>query len=259
MYRISIFFLAFTIGSAVFSQEELGPLVTDRPDATEAPTVVPKKYFQIETGAYRETFDDGELKQVNNVYNTSLLRFGILNNLELRLGWNYGDTRIKPSNASEEIVATGFSPLLLGTKIAISEEKNGWPEIGLIGHLQLPFLASADYRPETTGVDFRFAFAHTLSERSSLSYNIGAEWGNDSPEATYIYTLAYGFSITNAFGIYAEVYGYLPEDNAPLHLWDAGLTYLLADNWQLDATIGRSWSDGQDLLLSAGLSIRIPN
>ena len=75
-----------------FSQEEpnseLGPLVTDRPDATESPAVVPLGYLQMETGAFFESFDDNGLKVNSTVYNTSLLRIGILEHIEFRLGWD---------------------------------------------------------------------------------------------------------------------------------------------------------------------------
>ncbi len=55
-----------------------------------------------------------------------------------------------------------------------------------------------------------------------------------------------------------ELYGDFPEDNKANHLWDAGITYLASNAVQLDATVGTSFTRGQDLLLSAGISIRIP-
>jgi hypothetical protein len=143
-------------------------------------------------------------------------------------------------------------------KVEVTEEKGLLPEIGLLGHLYLPFSAATDYRPETTGVDFRFSFAHTLSEKSSLAYNLGAQWVDDSPEAAYVYTLVYGYSVSSKIGLYAELYGDLPEDNRANHLWDAGVTYLISPSFQLDATIGSSITEGQDILLSAGVSFRIP-
>jgi len=156
-------------------------------------------------------------------------------------------------------VLSGLSPLLLGMKVAISVEKKRLPEIGLVGHLFLPFTASTDYKPETTGVDFRFAFGHTLSEKSNLSYNVGAQWVADSPQATYVYTIAYGHSITDKFGAYMELYGDFPENSNASHFWDAGLTYLVKPSMQLDVTVGSGITEGQDILLSAGLSFRIPN
>lgn len=234
------------------------PLVTDRPDATEAALTVPVGTLQIETGAFYTAFEDSNVKNEVLAYNTTLVRYGLLDNLELRLGWNFEETRTTVNGTKLMDVQSGLSPLLAGMKVNITKENGLMPDIGLIGHIFLPFSAGDDYKPETTGVDFRFSLAHSLSENSSIGANIGAQWGNDSPEAAYIYTLVYGRSITDAFGFYIELYGDLPENSQSNHFWDAGITYLLMNNLQLDATIGTGITEGQDLLLSAGLSYRIP-
>jgi len=254
-------FYVTTCITAIFSQEktDYGTLVTDRPDATEAPSVVPKGYLQIETGALYEDAGEDSFKTKTTTFNTTLLRYGVLDNLELRVGWDFSEIRTEINGRELDNIASGLSPLLLGTKIAVTKEKGLLPEIGLIGHVFLPFTAGSDFRPETTGIDFRFSFAHTLSQKSSIGYNLGAQWGNDSPEAAYVYTIAYGYSITDTFGFYAELYGDLPEDSSANHLWDAGFTYLLSDSIQLDATVGSGITEGQNLLLSGGLSVRLPN
>ncbi len=245
-----------------YAQEEntaVEPMVTDRPDATESPLTVPKGSLQVESGGFYTSFEEGGFKTETYTYNTTLLRYGIFDNFEFRLGWNFEETRFSLNGQEAADVLSGFSPLLAGMKVEIAEE-DGWkPQIGLIGHLFLPFTAGNDYRPETTGADFRFSFSNTLSSKSSLSYNVGAAWGNDSPEIAYIYTIAYGYAVTDTFGVYAEVYGDFPEDNRANHLWDAGITYLLKPNLQLDATVGSSFTEGQDILLSTGVSFRIPN
>ncbi|MFD2822418.1 transporter [Lacinutrix iliipiscaria] len=233
------------------------PLTTDRPDATEASSTVGKGVFQIETGVLYDAFEDQNVKSENYTYNTTLLRYGILDHLEFRLGWDFveGTTTINGNKLND--VTSGFSPLLLGLKIDIAQEKNGWPEIAFIGHIFPLFTASQDYRPESTAVDFRFSMSHTLSEKSSLGYNLGGEWGNDSPEASAIYTLAYGYSISDKFGMYAELYGDFPEDNKANHYWDAGLTYLVSNDLQFDIYAGTSITKGQDILVGLGLSYRI--
>lgn len=239
----------------MFAQEnkENFELITDRPDATESPNTVPQHHFQIETGVYYESFKETDIKNETKGFNTTLLRFGILENLELRTGWNFEEQAIENINE----VKSGFSPLLVGMKVSILNEKNFLPQIGLLGHLYLPFSAGHDYKPETTGVDFRFAFSHTLSEKSSLSYNLGAEWRNASPETVYFYSLSYGYSFGNC-GIYAEIYGDFPENSKANHFVDAGITYLINPNLQWDATLGKSFTKGQDILLSTGFSYRIP-
>ncbi|WP_340076035.1 transporter [Leptobacterium sp. I13] len=258
--RITILCLSITGVLCAQEQDKIdeGTLVTDRPDQTESPTLVPKGYLQVETGAFYEDNGDGVFKEKTMTYNTTLFRYGLLDNLELRLGADFARVTTEINGIKLSDVANGLSPLLLGLKIGITEEKGTLPEIGLLGALFLPFSAGDDFRPATTGADIRLAFAHTLSEKSSLSYNLGAQWGNDSPEVAYIYTLAYGYSLTDKLGLYAELYGDFPENGTANHFWDAGMTYLLSDNIQLDATIGTGINNDQNILLSAGVSFRIP-
>lgn len=255
--------LCFAFG--MFSQNENSntdsdtvEMITDRPDATESPNTIPLKSVQIETGGlYVSNKDHGVKTELFN-YNNTLVRYGLFKNFELRLAWAISDTKESIDNQDSKVIASGFAPLVLGAKVAIVEEKGLLPDIGLMIHMALPFLASEDYKPETTSVSFRFAFAHTLNEKSSISYNLGARWGDDSPEAAYIYTLSYGYSITDKLGAYAELYGNIPENSRSNHSWDAGLTYLIKHNLQLDATVGSGLSENQDLLLSAGVSFRLP-
>ena len=255
---VTLFVTTFSLLAQEDNTTSLGALITDRPDATESPTAIPKGYLQVETGAFFESFEKNSIKINSSTFNTTLLRLGLLDNLELRIGWDFTEVSTTINGNKLSDVASGFNPLLLGFKSGIAKENGAFPEIGVMGHIYLPFTASRDFKPETTGVDFRFSFAHTLSENSSISYNLGAAWGDDSSEAAYVYTLAYGQSITNKLGAYAELYGDMPENSSSNHFWDAGLSYLLSDNVQLDATIGSSITEGQDLLLSAGISFRLP-
>ncbi len=242
-----------------FSQETASkePLITDRPDATEASSTVGKGVLQFETGALYDSFEDNNVKSENYTYNTMLIRYGILDNLELRMGWNFVEGITTENGNKLDNVTSGLSPLLLGVKIDIAEEKGAMPEIALIGHIFPIFSAARDYRPQYTAIDFRFSLSHTLSKTSSLSYNIGAQWGDDSAEAAGIYTIAYGYSFTDKFGMYAELYGDLPEDSSANHYWDTGFTYLVCNDLQLDTYVGTSITKGQDLLLGFGFSYRI--
>lgn len=268
-FKTYLFIICFGISIPIFAQNGDGEstttddaIITDRPDATESPFTVAPGILQIETGAFftsfEETVDGDRIKWEVAGFNTTLLRFGVLDNLELRLGWNFEEGRTTINGTELDDVTSGFSPLLAGMKINVTQE-DGWiPTIGFLAHLYLPVSAGDDYRPDTTGADFRFSFAHTLSDRSSIGYNLGAQWGDDSSELAFTYTLAYGYSLVGNLGIYAELYGDLPENSSPNHYWDAGLTYLLFNNLQLDATVGSSITEGQDLLISGGFSYRIP-
>ena len=244
----------------VQAQEEqlLENLIADRPDATESPNAVSPGTLQIETGSFYTSFEKEKIKNEILGLNTTLLRYGLLDRLELRVGWNFEEVRTSLDGNKLNHVQSGFSPMLVGMKVEVTEEKGLLPEIGLLVHTYLPLLASSDYRPETTGVDFRFSFAHTIDEKSGIAYNLGSQWGNDSSEAAFVYTIVYGYAINDKLSVYAEFYGDMPEDNKANHYFDTGLTYLINNNVQLDAYLGRGVNDVQDILLGAGISIRIP-
>ena len=243
--KILLLIILFSCTQIILSQK----IETDRPDQTEASSLVPKKFLQVETGTYFESLDAIDAV----TYNTTLIRYGLLENLELRLGFDNAEVKLNSNT-----VASGFSPLLLGVKIGVTEEKGVLPEIAFIGHINMPFLASSDFKTKSTGTDFRFSLSHTLSEKSSLGYNIGMAWDGDITTAIYVYTIAYGYSFADKFGGYVEIYGDAYEDNSFNHLWDVGLTYLINENIQLDISGGTGITkDIQDLFLSAGISFRI--
>jgi hypothetical protein len=256
----SILLFAFGGLSRMMSREVTTPndLITDSPAATESPNTVPKKTIQVETGAFFQTYDANGTRTETIGYNTTLVRYGVFDIFELRLGWNFEEIRTTVGGAKLDDVKSGFSPLLAGIKVEIVEEKGLIPQTGLLVHMALPFTASDDFRPQTTGVDFRFSMGHTLSNKSSLGYNLGAQWGDDSSVANYLYTLVYGYSISEKIGFYVEIYGDASRANKPNHFWDAGFTYLISNVIQADATIGKSFTEGQDILVSMGLSFRIP-
>lgn len=248
------------VNTLAFSQENesnTDVLVTDRPDATEASSTVGQGILQIETGGFYESFETNTIKSENYTYNTMLIRYGVLDNIELRLGWDFVEGVTKANGNRLNNVSSGFSPLLLGVKIDIAEEKGARPEIALLLHTNHPFFAGKDYKSISTGTDFRFSLSHTLSEKSSLGYNLGMSWNGDSTTASYIYTLAYGYSLSNKIGSYVELYGDIPEGSNFNHYWDAGLTYLVSNDLQLDTYFGTSITEGQDLLVGLGLSYRI--
>ena len=153
--------------------------MTDRPDQTESSSVVPVKSLQIETGCLLEGDESSSNKQKSFVYNTTLLRYGLFDRLELRIGLSYlsEETQIKNTDTINTI--TGFSPLYTGFKIYIIEG-NGWlPEIAFLGGLVLPLTAQEEFKTPYPSPVMRFAFSHQLNKRFSLGYNLGAEWSGD--------------------------------------------------------------------------------
>lgn len=243
---------------SVKAQNESTELITDRPDQTESSVVVPLHYLQIESGFVMENSNTQWSKHKAFAYNSTLLRYGLLSNFELRLGLEYlGENEtIKNSNTSNKI--SGLSPLYTGFKVKITEEKEWKPKFAFLGGLILPFTAGDDFKPEYPAADIRFAFSHTLSDRFSLGYNLGAEWSGETAVPSYFYSVSLGAVLTDNLGMFVESYGHLQESVKAEHLLDAGLTYLLLPNFQLDISGGIGIQNSIDNFISMGFTYRIP-
>ncbi|TDD99475.1 transporter [Flavobacterium cellulosilyticum] len=221
---------------------------TDRPDQTECPFITPRHYFQFENGF---SYEQNNKNSYTIVAPTILTRYGINNFIELRLITEYIQLK---ENA---ITISGISPILIGFKTKLFEEKGIFPTTAFIAHLGFPKVASPAYRLNYFYPEFRFTMQHTINQRQSLSYNLGAEWEGETNKPTFIYTLTSGYSLTEKIGVYFELFGYIPQTGVPDNRSDLGMTYLFNDNHQLDISGGFGLSStSPDYYFSVGYSFR---
>jgi hypothetical protein len=247
--------IAFNVTAAV-AQNTKPEIITDRPDQTESPSLVPRGGVQVELGAAIESDKVENVKFTNYTYATALIKYGINENFELRLINEYLGSKTK-LNESKPTLTNGISPLALGVKIKIAEEKGFWPQTSFIGHINLK-TGSSNFAPHYTAADFRFTFAHTLSDRFSLSYNLGAEWNGETPDAAFLYTLSVGYVITPRLGAFIESYSFFPEGYKGDHRIDAGLTFKFSPLVQWDVSGGIGLNEiAPDSFISTGISFRL--
>ena len=228
-------------------------LVTDRPDQTESAAAVPRGLVQVETG-YLFARDGGV-----DTFEApgTLVRIGLGARTELRLGHAgvIGSARRHGAGDGEA-----------GAKVNLIAASDGWtPQLAIIGGLSLP---TGDEPFSSGGVDpsLLVAFAHELSPRLSLGYNLGAAWESspDQPdrEASLLYTLALGVGVTDRLGTYLEVFGnrrtsgYAATDVSI----DGGITFLLTRTMQFDLYVGKGLhGPATDTFFGTGLSFRLPS
>jgi len=68
-----------------------------------------------------------------------------------------------------------------------------------------------------------------------------------------------GIGLTRSLGIFVEAFGLLATERENEHLVDAGFTWLVLPNLQLDFSGGLGLNEAaSDYFISAGLSYRIP-
>jgi len=170
---------SFLIYGAMASSQTT-TIQADRPDQTETPFLVPKGMFQIESGfSYQKEDAENSTLALPSV----LWKYGVSDNFELRL-----ITEFESENGSDERYF-GLRPILIGCKIKICEEKGIIPKTSFIGHISIPNAASSKYKVDFYAPEFRFTMQHTLTDKFSLSYNLGSEWDGFVAEPTFIYTL----------------------------------------------------------------------
>lgn len=235
--------------STVFMAQNQEPIQTDRPDQTETPALVPKGMFQVETGFSVQKNDANSNTQT---LPSTLWKYGVNDHFELRLITEFTNEKVFDEKVS------GFNPMLIGCKIKIADEKGIVPKTSFIGHIALPNAASKEFKSEFFAPEFRFVMQHTLSKKMSFSYNLGAEWDGFSPEPTFIYTVATGYSITEKIGSYIEFFGFAPQQQTANHNFDGGFTYLISPNVMVDASAGVGINENApDYYWALGFSFRL--
>ncbi|HLE32423.1 MAG TPA: transporter [Bacteroidota bacterium] len=235
--------------SSVANSQEIGPLEADRPDQTETASVVPHGRIQIESGF---SFERANSAHSSFAHPSVLFKYGVRDFFEVRLVSELTSDRI------DRNLTTGLHPVAVGFKVRLLEEEGIAPKTSLIAHLAIPHLASPDFRATRYAPSARFSMQHTVTETMTLAYNLGVEWDGESTDPVYLYTLAGGFSLDDALGFYAELYGFAPQSESAEHLADAGFTYLIQQNMMADFSAGIGiTTNAPDFFLALGFSIRL--
>lgn len=232
-YFITLLSLLIICMNSIKAQQN-GRMETDRPDQTESPFLTRLHYLQGEIGFnYEKTQGLHTL-----VHPTALWKYGISKKFELRLITELISAETPLLIPSGNDYITGFTPVQLGGKLALTEEKGLLPKTSLIFHVAAPKIASKKFRTSKWSPVFRFTMQNTLSENVGLGYNIGAEWDGESNIPSWIYTIAPGFNIGKKWYGYVEAFGAVRKNEKPEHALDAGIAYYFSDNTKIDFSGG---------------------
>ncbi|HEY5686677.1 MAG TPA: transporter [Yeosuana sp.] len=234
------------IGFSVFSQT----IITDRPDQTESSSTIEKGSLQIETGILLGFTEDDFISDRQVLAPTTLFRYGITKGLELRVLSQFES--LKDQNTSQKI--SGISDLEIGTKIQLFKRENINTEIAFLSHIILP-TGSKYLTNDKFGTINKLSISHELNDTMNIGYNGGYDYFGEG-KGNLTYSVALGISITDTFGLYMEPYGNLVEFDVHEASFDAGITYLLKDNVQLDFSFGTGINHTMNYL-SLGFSINI--
>ena len=234
------------------------PLITDRPDFTEAASVVGLGVSQLEAG-YTYTFnnDDGE-QSISQSVPELLARVGILANwIELRIGWNPSDERVSGINVSVD------DPLYLGIKLAMFPQDGIRPAVVVLPQMIIPLDPDNDDRAGVLpGVNLLYSWDLNEDFAFGASTQVNRDYDDetDSGYASWAQSASLAFALTDRWGGYTEYFGFYPDDAdtvRPEHYFNGGTTVLISDDVQWDIRAGVGLNDAaDDYFAGTGLSIR---
>jgi hypothetical protein len=243
----ALFFISFFVGSSVVHGQKI---ITDRPDQTESSSTVPKKSLQIESGMLLQFAEEGDVSLREIAIPTTLFRYGAGKGIEIRVANQFLD--IKEKGTSNQI--SGISDLEIGAKIQLYKKENSKTEIAFLSHLILP-TGTREVSLEKLGTINKLSVSHELTDHIGLGYNLGYNYfGFENGFFTYSFVI--GIGITESVCMYVEPYGSIGIFDEHLANIDAGITYLVQDNFQLDFSFGTGINYTMNYL-SAGFSWNI--
>ena len=228
-----------------------GGIDTDRPDMADSAETLGPETFQLESGLLAATDGSG-----GAAYSLPLLlRFGLGDKFEARLGTG-GPTLTVPGTGPSE--ATVLGDVQLGVKWNFFKGEGGLLEaLGLLADSTwaqgagswgwdawgVKLCANLDFQNDRgLGVNFGF-------ESPDPAGPAPLEWGT---------AFSFGFPLGPDWSGYLETSASLPGGGEATWGLDGGVKRPLAEDLQLDAALGSSWTGASnEIFLTLGFSFRV--
>lgn len=242
-----VFYIAIFVASGGLNAQTM---ITDRPDQTESSSSVKKGSLQIETGFLLGFTEGGLSSERQLLAPATLFRYGLLNGLEIRVLSQFES--LKDKSANENL--NGIGDLEVGTKIELLKKENVNTEIAFLSHIILP-TGTKVLSNDLFGTINKLSISHQLSDTMGLGYNAGYDFFGEG-KGNLTCSISLGISITDQFGFYIEPYGNLLEFKTYESSFDAGITYLVNNQAQLDFSFGTGINHNMNYL-SVGYSLNI--
>jgi hypothetical protein len=255
-------------------EEEEQPLATDRPDFTEASSTVGRGRAQLEFGYTYSCDDEDGVRVRAHSFPETLLRVGMIAEwFEFRIQWNYGIERTTDAGLTSTI--SGPEDLYLGVKLWLTEQDGWFPEMALVPQMTVPTAPEfADLSPLLFPPTRAFGAGEVLPgvnwlygwDVGEIGYIAGSTQVNRALDESGLYyeefaqSITVGYSWTEKLTQYTEWFAFFPHGAiiaTPEHYLNGGYTYLVNNNFQLDARVGCGLNDAAtDFFAGAGAAYR---
>jgi hypothetical protein len=255
--RLAPVFAVF-LAACASTLQTLPPISTDRPDVTDGATTVPVGTTQLE-GGY--TTDRSDAQTRDQTIGEGLVRIGLSSRAEARLAFNSYEVR-----RERGLTQRGFDDASLGVKLRLydapSDHVQALPTTSWIFALSIP-TGNRDFGARTALPSTKLAAEWSLGERVGLGANaiLAAERDETGRHTQSGASVSLGPNFTEQLGGFLEWYAF--RDNVARaharHSLDAGLTFAVGDDFQLDVRYGGDITRGdRDRFFGVGIARRWP-
>jgi hypothetical protein len=239
------------------------PLVTDRPDFTEASSTVGRGVMQLE-GGYTYAYDSDAVGSTkSHSFPETLLRVGMFADwFEARIAWNYAE-ETNTGFGGPRTIQTGAEDLYLGIKWGLTSQSGILPEMALITQMTVPS-GSSNFTAGETLPGVVWLYGWDLNDWLSTAGQTKADRAIDDvtgePFVEFSQSWTVGYSLAERVGAYTEWFVIAPDGadtNHTEHYADGGFTFLVNDNFQLDIRAGVGLNEAaDDYFVGSGFAIR---
>lgn len=248
MKKLYLILAMVLVGGLCHAQEELPTISADRPGALTGTDVMPLHKVQWETGVGVESTKDGPHIFV---LNNTLIRFGLFERAEIRLGANV----LMLNEGPGQKPTFGMTPLTFGIKTKFFDGRGILPSVALLAEVKSPHIGKKEWLPSHLTPTLHLLFDHTVTNWLGIGYNVGMEWdGETGNTATYLGFGLY-FNITEQIGSFVETYNYIRPEEGNQYLTQFGFTWLVSRRVQLDLAADLDFLNlGKFFALSGGVA-----
>lgn len=239
------------------------PVVTDRPDFTEASSTVGRGVVQLE-GGYTYAYDSDDAGSAkSHSFPETLLRVGVLADwLELRMAWNYAEETTTQFGGPRQ-TSTGAEDLYLGVKWGLTGQAGVLPEMAIVTQMTVP-TGSGDLSAGETLPGIVWLYGWDLNEWLATGAQTKADRALDDvtgePFLELSQSWTVNYSLAERLGAFTEWFVIAPEgadSNHTEHYADGGFTFLVNNDLQLDIRAGVGLNAAAaDYFLGSGFAIR---
>lgn len=248
-------FALLALGAGAAAAQET--IATDRPGLGFSALTVPAGALQVELGLPAIALDGDGGADARLVNFPGLVRYGVTESLELRLGSTLFNSFTVESGGARE-TAEGFGAVELGAKYAFSAGGGG-PALALIPSVVVP--VDEDWSGDRVAYALNGVAAWSLPAGVGLTTVAGVAAipeGEDDHRASYALAAVLGRSLAERVGGFVEGGWYPTAGAGDAGYAGGGATYLLTDVVQVDAFVGRGLTDAStDWLLGVGAAVRL--